>query len=91
MRDKIEKISLVSAAIIFIVGLILIFSSVSIGRSIALDVLTKSGGMDTSKYQLVIKSYIESYRSCGIVISLLGGLGTLGSGYILYNKTNEKS
>lgn len=40
---------------------------------------------------MIIKSYIESYRSCGIVISLLGELGTLGSGYILYNKTNEKS
>ena len=51
MKGRIEKISLVSAAIIFIVGLILIFSSVS----------------------------------------LLGWLGTLGSGYILYNKTNEKS
>ncbi len=58
MKGRIEKISLVSAAIIFIVGLILIFSSVSIGRRIALDVLTKSGGMDTPEYKLIIKSYI---------------------------------
>lgn len=64
----------------------MIFSSVSLGRDSALDLLTKSGGMNTEEYPIIIRSNIESFRSCGIVISLLGGLGTLLSGYVLYNK-----
>lgn len=89
MKLKISKMYLVIMAITFIVGLILILSSVSIGRSIALNILIKAGGMDTSEYQLIIKSYIESVKVCGVVISLLGGAGTLLGGYLLYNNINE--
>ncbi|HSQ87232.1 hypothetical protein [Romboutsia sp.] len=91
MKYEIAKRYLVVMAIIFIIGLILTLSSVSIGRSIALDILIENGGMDTAEYQLIIKSYIESLRACGVVTSLLGGLGTLLSGYTLYNNTNEQS
>lgn len=45
---------------------------------------------DTGEYQLIIKSYIEAIRACGVAISLLGGLGILISGYALYNNINEQ-
>lgn len=90
MKYKISKSYLIIMSITFIIGLILILSSVSIGRSMALNILVQNGSMDTAEYQLIFKSYIESIRVCGVVISLLGGLGALISGYTLYNNTNEQ-
>ena len=89
MKSEILKRYLIAVTITFIIGLILILSSVSIGRSIALNVLIENGGMDTAEYQLIIKSYIDSIRTCGAITSLLGGLGTLFILYTLYNNTNE--
>lgn len=90
MKYKTEKIYLIIMGIVFVIGIILILSSVSIGRNIASDILTKEGGMSTEEYKLIIRSYIESWRICGVVVSLLGGAGTLFSGYILYKSTNKQ-
>ena len=57
--------------------------------STTINVLIENGGMDTAEYQLIIKSYIDSIRTCGAITSLLGGLGTLFILYTLYNNTNE--
>lgn len=76
--------------IVFVIGIFLILSSVSIGKNIAIGILTKEGGMNTEEYNLIIRSYIESWRICGVVVSLLGGAGTLLSGYILYKSSKKQ-
>lgn len=87
MSCKIANKCLIIMGIIFILGLILTISSVNIGRNVALDELTKTGGMTTEEYRLVIKSYIDAFRTCGLVVSLFGGLGTLLSAYTCCNTT----
>ena len=48
MKSEILKRYLIAVTITFIIGLILILSSVSMGRSIALNVLIENGVMDTA-------------------------------------------
>lgn len=90
MKSKIAKNSLVVMGVAFIVGLILIFSSASIGESFAQNAIQANGGeMDTSEYERIITSNTENLRMVGLVISLVGGLGSLLSGYALYNEIDR--
>lgn len=90
MKKIIAKRSLIGMGASFIIGMILIFSSPTIGQKIGYHALTSGGGMmNTSEYEMVIKSNTDSFRVGGLVLSLIGGLGSLASGYVLYNEIDK--
>lgn len=84
---KYSKILLV----LFIVGVILILCAPGIGEGIGESILSKSGSMDTQRFYMIIEAYTSSFRTVGVVLSLIGGLGTLLSGYVLYKENKDKS
>lgn len=90
MRIKIAKNSLTCMGISFIVGLIFIFLSTSIGESFGQNAIQANGvSMETSEYERIITSNTENFRVGGLVISLVGGVGSLLSGYALYNEIGK--
>jgi len=47
--------------------------------------------MDTWQFERIITSTTDSYRTGGLVISLIGGFGLLGSGYILFKENTNST
>jgi len=89
-RKAIMWVFLVLMCLLFIIGLNFIFSSPYKGQSAGDRYAQDNGGsVDTWNYQLIIENTITSYRTGGLVISLIGGLGLLGSGYILYKSSSK--
>ena len=87
MRKRYAIISLVIMWALFIGGLIMIFNSTSVGNGKGQSAIQANGGsMDTQQYLSIINSTIENYRTAGAVISLVGGLGVLLSGYGVYKE-----
>lgn len=92
MKKKIAIIALIVMGISFAIGIILVFKSPSIGQNMGHNAIQDNGGlMDTNEYEMIIKSNTESFRTGGMVISLIGGLGSLLSGYAFYNEIDENS
>lgn len=92
MKKKIATSSLIVTGIAFVIGLILIFSSVDIGQSKGDKSITENGGvMNTNEYNRIIEDSTIAYRTGGLVISLVGGFGVLLSGYALYNEIDKDS
>lgn len=59
----------------------------SIGQKMGSDAINARGGsMDTSSYERIIDTNTSNYRTVGLVLSLVGGFGTLLSGYALYKE-----
>lgn len=87
MKKKYVLCSLIIMSILFIGGLVMLFSSTATGQSAGSRAMRENGGsMDTQRYYLVIESTIENYRIGGMVISMVGGFGILISGYALYKE-----
>lgn len=87
MKKKFAKNSLISMVIVLILGFILIFSSGSIGQKKGDNAVASNGGMmDTSQYERVIESTTNNLRTTGLILSLIGGVGFLISGYALYKE-----
>lgn len=92
MKEKVAKNALIVTGITFFVGLILIFSSTSIGESFGQNALDSNGGMmNTPEYERIITENTQNFRIGGLVLSLVGGLGSLLSGYALYNEIDKDS
>lgn len=92
MKTKIAIKSLIVTGIAFVIGIILIFSSAEIGQSKGMKAMTENGGMmDTNEYESIVEDSTKSYRTGGVVISLVGGFGVLISGYALYNEIDKDS
>ena len=90
MKSKIVMIVLAVMCVMFVAGLILIFSSPELGsRAADLEVRRRGGSMDTGQFLLIFEGSIASYRTGGFALSLIGGLGLLGGGYVLF-KENVK-
>ena len=72
-RSSFIRLSLV----FFLLGLIVILSSVSLGSATANGYLTGRGGgfMDASEFGIVLEGYINIFRWVGSILSVLGGLG----------------
>ncbi|HEY5562384.1 MAG TPA: hypothetical protein VIK72_11635 [Clostridiaceae bacterium] len=87
MKRKVAITWLCVMVIALAVGITLIFSSVTIGQSIGDNEVLKNGGaMDTIKYERIIDSNTSNFRTVGLVISLIGGIGMLLSGYALHKE-----
>ncbi len=87
MKKKFAINSLISMAIVLILGFILIFSSGSIGQNKGdRAVVSNGGGMDTSQYLRIVETTTSNFRTTGLILSLIGGFGFLISGYALYKE-----
>jgi purine-cytosine permease-like protein len=87
MKHKYEIIAFVAMCLMFAVGLVLIFSSPEMGQIAANAAVRRAGGsMDTDQFLLVFESAVSSFLAGGFILSLIGGLGLLGSGCILIKK-----
>ncbi len=90
MKKKIACITLIIAAVVFIIGIIMIFSSTNIGRNAGHDAIHANGGsMSTSQYERIIESTTANYRTAGVILSLFGGMGVLISGIGVYKELDN--
>lgn len=87
MKKKYVLTSLVIMSVLFIGGLVMLFSSTMMGQNEGHRTIQANGGsMDTQQYYGIINSTTENYRTAGMIISLVGGLGMLISGYGVYKE-----
>ena len=87
MKKVIAKRALYIMVVMLIVGLILILTSTSIGNKIGSNAIQRNGGsMDTSQYERIIDTNTSNFRTVGLILSLVGGVGFLLSGFALYNE-----
>ena len=76
---------MVVLVLLFVLGLVLILTSASIGLSTASTELAKSGGsMDSPMYQYIMSNTAESYRIVGAILAIITGLGALLAGLADY-------
>ena len=69
---------LVISLVLFVVGLVLLFNSVSWGMDMSNAYLRSQGGsMDSTQFTVVMQGYMQVFRWTGGILSLLGGLGAL--------------
>ncbi|MCT4686841.1 hypothetical protein [Vallitalea sp.] len=88
-KFRMAKKSLKVMAVLFAIGIILILFSGSIGESMGEKAIQSCGGcMDTSSYERIIDTNTSNFRIVGLVLSLVGGFGTLLSGYAVYKELN---
>lgn len=87
MKKKMAKKSLYIMVMVFIIGIILIFSSPLIGQNLGDKAIGRNGGvMDTSQYHRIIDTNSSTFQTAGLVLSLVGGFGLLLSGFALYKE-----
>ena len=68
--------------VLFIIGMMFIFSAPSKGIKAGDKAITRNGGsIDTSVYQHFIDSTTTSYHIGGAICSSIGAVGILGSAY----------
>ena len=76
---------MVVLVLLFVLGLVLVLTSASIGLTTANVEMTKNGGfMDTAMYQYIMSNTAESYRIVGAILSLITGVGALMAGFAGY-------
>jgi len=87
MKKKIAVYTFVGMCLGFIVGLVLIFSAPTRGFYEGTRFVRRMGGsVDTNQFEILIEGTIISYQAGGFVISLVGGLGMIVSGYVLHKE-----
>jgi len=60
--------------LLFIIGLIVVFGSVSWGIETANTFLSSQGGsMDSAQFMIVLQEYINTYRWAGSILSIVSG------------------
>ena len=76
---------LVVLVLLFVLGLILILASTSIGQKTAqIEIQRNGGSMDTMMYQYFLNGAAASYRVTGAILSLISGVGVLLAGMLNY-------
>lgn len=75
--------------LLFMLGLVLVLTSATIGLSTANAEMAKNGGvMDTAMYQYIMSNTAESYRIVGAILSVITGVGALLAGLVGYKQKN---
>ncbi len=73
---------MVVLVLLFVLGLVLVLTSASIGLTTANAELAKGGGtMDTAMYQYIMANTAESYRLVGAILAVITGVGALLAGW----------
>ena len=68
--------------LLFVLGLVLVLTSATIGLTTASAELAKNGGsMDTAMYEYIMSNTAESYRIVGAILALITGVGALLAGW----------
>ena len=72
---------LVVLVLLFVLGLVLVLTSTSIGLSTAHTEAMKNGGsLDTTMYNYIMTNTAENYRIVGAILALISGVGILLAG-----------
>ena len=84
-KKKFAITALVIMCVVFITGLILVFSAPSIGQN-AGEAFGQHGSFFMEDRIAVIDNTARSYQLGGTLISIVGGFGIVLSGYALYKE-----
>jgi len=84
MKKKVVITALVLMCVMFIVGLAFIFTAPTMGQNAGQrEIIRHGGSMDTHQFERVITTNTTAFTVGGAVLALVGGLGMLGSGYVV--------
>lgn len=73
---------MVVLVLLFVLGLVLVLTSATIGLSTASAEVAKNGGaMDNAMYQYIMSNTAESYRIVGAILASITGIGALMAGW----------
>ncbi len=87
MKRKFAVGVIVVMVIIFIIGIVLIFTSSAFGENAANLTLHNNGGtMDTEQFKDIINATVNNFRIFGAILAMFGGAGILLSGYTIYKE-----
>jgi len=78
---------IVVMVLLFVLGLILVLASTSMGMKTAQTEVQRNGGsMDTAMYQYILENAAESYRIAGAILAMISGVGLLLAGMVNYKQ-----
>ena len=81
---------MVVLVLLFVLGLVLVLTSATIGLTTANAELTKNGGsMDSTMYQYIMSNTAESYRIVGAILAIITGVGALMAGFVGYKQSKN--
>lgn len=89
-KKDFAKIALIITASVFVIGIILVLCSGTLGQNAGDSMLQGNGGyIDTSIYERTIKTTITNMQIIGGILSIFGALGVLLSGFATYKELPE--
>jgi hypothetical protein len=69
---------MIVSLVLFVIGLFVIFSSINWGSEAASAYLrSQGGGMDSTKFMIILQEYINMYRWMGGILSIVSGAGLI--------------
>lgn len=75
--------------LLFVLGLVIVLTSATIGLSTANAEAAKNGGiLDSAMYQYVMSNTAESYRIVGAILAVITGIGALLAGLVGFKQKN---
>ena len=76
MDKKFYWAAMISGAILFVIGIVLVLCAVDIGRELAHHAIQANGGsMATDEFMFIMQSKTLSFQLVGTVCSIVGGIG----------------
>jgi len=86
-KKKFAITALIIMCVVFITGLILVFSAPSIGQNAGEAFVRRQHGSFFMEDRIaIIDNTARSYQLGGFLISIVGGFGIIFSGYALYKE-----
>ncbi len=61
--------------VLIVIGLAIVFFSVTLGTDSANAYLAARGGMNTDQFLIILQAYTTSYQVIGALLAAIGGLG----------------
>lgn len=87
MKKSKEAFICIIGAILFVIGIVMVFNSVSIASDLTDAFITKAGhSFETSQLNTIFSGHITNTQICGTVISVVGGLAAVLFGYLYWKK-----
>lgn len=87
MKKNKEALVCIIGVILFIIGIVMVFNSVSIANELTNAFITRAGhSFETSQLNTILSGYITNTQICGTVVSGVGGLAVVLFGYLYWKK-----
>lgn len=78
MNQRLHLIMLISSIVIAIIGIVILFNSLELGRGVMSEMMAQNGGsMNMDTYHIYLQAAISNYRIAGTIVTALGGAGCL--------------